>query len=120
MRVSKLNNLNPSIENISKSLNGHSSGNLKKVQDQIPDNLHQKAFDNSFLPNIISIVSNGKIISTNRAAEKLLGYPDKGLLSKNFDEIFNGSDGRFKRMIKHRETAGHAIGDLTVIKRNGK
>ena len=86
----------------------------------MPDNLHQKAFDNSLLPNIISIVSDGKIIAANRAAEKLLGYPGNGLLSKNFDEIFDLSGGHYEKMLKYREAAGYTTGDLTVIKRNGK
>jgi PAS domain S-box-containing protein len=120
MRVSKPNKLGPSTENTSQDLNGHSSGNPKTNQNQIPDHLHQKAFDNSFLANIISIVNNGEIIAANRAAEKLLGYPGKGLLSKNLDDIFTDSDGHFKRLLKHRRTAGHAIGDLTIIKKNGK
>src|ERR1700731_3359872 len=99
MRVLKPNKVLPSVENISQDLNGHSSGNSKNNQNQIPDHLHQKAFDNSFLANIISIVSDGKIIAANRAAEKLLGYPGKGLLSKNFDDIFTSSDGNFKQML---------------------
>src|SRR5450432_4731449 len=74
---------------------------IKNERDLFPHLLHQKAFDNSFLPNIISIVSNGKIIAANRAAEKLLGYPGKGLLSKNFDDIFTSSDGHVKRMLNH-------------------
>src|ERR1700722_1269661 len=102
MRVSKPNKPIPSIESISQDLNGHSSGSAKKKQNLIPDHLHQKAFDNSFLANIISVVSDGKIIAANQAAEKLLGYPGKGLLSKNLDDIFTDSGGHFKRMLKHR------------------
>ncbi len=120
MRVSKPNNIIPSIENISQSQNGHSSRYSEKAQDQITDHLHQKAFDNSFLANIISVVRNGKIVAANHAAEKLLGYPGKGLLSKNFDDLFTSSGGHFKRLLKHRGAAGHAIGDLMVIKKNGR
>jgi PAS domain S-box-containing protein len=120
MPVSKPNNLITSIKNISQSLNGHSSRIAKKPKAQITNHLHQKAFDNSFLPNIISVVSNGKILAANHAAEKLLGYSDKELLLKNFDEIFTPFDGHFKRMLKQRRSAGHATGDLTVIKKNGK
>jgi PAS domain S-box-containing protein len=120
LRAFKPKTIVPSIENITQTLNGHSRHDVKIVRDQIPDNLHQKAFDNSFLPNIISIVSTGKIIAANRAAEKLLGYPGNGLLSKNFDEIFALAGGHYEKMLKYREAAGHSIGDLTVIKRNGK
>jgi PAS domain S-box-containing protein len=120
MPISKPNNLITSIKNISQSLNGHSSRTAKKPEAQITNRLHQKAFDNSFLPNIISVVSNGKILAANHAAEKLLGYSAKGLLSKNFDEIFTPLDGHFKRMIKQRRAAGYATADLTVVKKNGK
>src|SRR5450755_2932951 len=120
MRVLNPNDRIPSIEDISQSLNGHSSRNAKKAKDQISDHLHQKAFNNSFLANIISIESNGKIIAANRAAEKLLGYPGKGLLSKNFDDIFTSSDGHVKRMLNHRGVAGHVICNITAIKKNGK
>ncbi|HTB25491.1 MAG TPA: PAS domain-containing protein, partial [Puia sp.] len=72
------------------------------------------------MPNIISIISDGKIIAANRAAGKLLGYTGKELLLKNFDEIFISSNLRFKRMLKLRSEVGHAIGDLNVIKKNGK
>jgi PAS domain S-box-containing protein len=120
MPISKPKNLITSIKNISQSLNGHSSRNAKKPQAQITNELHQRAFDNPFPPNIISVVSNGKILAANHAAEKLFGYSGKGLLSKNFDEIFIPFDGHFKRMLKQRSAAGHAIGDLTVIKKNGK
>jgi PAS domain S-box-containing protein len=120
MRVSKLNDIVPSNKNISQSLNGHSSHNVRKGQDQIPDHLHQKAFDHSFLANIISIVGNGKIIAANQAAEKLLGYAKKELLSKNMGEIFPPSDRQFKEILKQRAEAGHALGDVTVMKKNGE
>lgn len=120
VRVSKPKTIIPSIENISQTLNGHSPQDTKITRDQIPFNLHEKAFDKSLLPNIISIVSDGKIIAANRAAEKLLGYPGKGLLLKHFDEIFAHSGGQYEKMIKYREAAGYTTGDLAVIKRNGK
>jgi PAS domain S-box-containing protein len=120
--ISKPKTIIPAIENISQFLNGHFPADSNMAMDQVSDSLHQKAFDNSFLPNIISIVSNGKIIAANRAAEKLLGYPGKvkGLLSKNFDEIFAPSGGRYEKMLKYRDAAGHSTGDLMVVKKNGK
>src|SRR5664279_1618057 len=120
MPISKPNNLLPSIKNISQSLNGHSSHNFKKPQAQIPNHLHQQAFDNSLQPNIISVVSNGKILAVNHAAGKLLGYSGKELLSKKFDELFTPSNGHFKQVLKQRGAMGHTSGDLTVIKKNGK
>jgi len=120
VRVSKPIAIIPSIENISQTLNGQSPHDTKINRDQIPENLHQKAFDNSLLPNIISNVGTGKIIAANRAAEKLLGYPGDGLLSKNFDEIFDLSGGHYEKMLEYRAAAGYTTGDLAVIKRNGK
>jgi PAS domain S-box-containing protein len=93
---------------------------ISKPSNLIPPRLHQKAFDNSFLPNIISIISSGKIIAANLAAGKLLGYSGDELLTKNFNDIFIGSNRLFKQMLKQRETVGHAIADLTVIKKKGK
>src|SRR5664279_1081623 len=119
MPISKPNNLLPSIKNISQSLNGHSSHNFKKPQAQIPNHLHQQAFDNSLQPNIISVVSNGKILAVNHAAGKLLGYSGKELLSKKFDELFTPSDAHFKQVLKQRGAVGHTSGDLTVIKKMG-
>jgi PAS domain S-box-containing protein len=85
-----------------------------------PDHLHQNAFDNSLLPNIISIADNGKIIAANQAAEKLLGYSGKELLLKKFEEIFSLTDDHFKKILKQRAAAGHAIGNLSVIKKSGR
>jgi PAS domain S-box-containing protein len=93
---------------------------IAKPNNPIASRLHQKAFNNSFLPNIISIISSGKILAANHATGKLLGYTGKELLSKNFEDIFVGSNEHFKRMIKQRGIIGHSIGDLTVIKKNGK
>jgi PAS domain S-box-containing protein len=93
---------------------------IAKPNNSIAAHLHQKAFNNSFLPNIISIIGSGKIIAANQATGKLLGYTGKELLSKNFEDIFIGSNGHFKRMIKQRDAIGHSIGDLTVIKKNGR
>jgi PAS domain-containing protein len=45
------------------------------------DTLHHLAFDNSLQANIISTVSDGKIIISNKAACKLLGYSEKQLLA---------------------------------------
>jgi PAS domain S-box-containing protein len=84
------------------------------------DHLHHLAFNNSFLANIISIVSDGNIVAANRAAGNLLGYSKKILLTKNMKDIFSVSDNNYKLMLKQRRTAGHAMGDLTIIKKDGK
>jgi PAS domain S-box-containing protein len=82
--------------------------------------LHQLAFRNSFLPNIISIVESGRIIEANLAAGKLLGYSHKGLLTKNLEDIFDKDDHLYTDLLQHRGIAGHAIGNLMALKKNGK
>jgi len=119
MRGNKPNNRVSPPETNSQRVKGHSSRNVKKAKNPVSDHLHAMAFANSFLPNIISVESTGNIIAANHAAGKLLGYPIKGLLSMNFNDLFTSSDGHFKRLIKVRKTAGHVTGDLTVIKKNG-
>ncbi|MDP4211208.1 MAG: PAS domain-containing protein [Bacteroidota bacterium] len=96
------------------------SSEYNKPLKPIPRQLHQKAFDNSLLPNIISVVEDGKIISVNRAAGKLLGYPKKILLTKNLRDIFNGADSGFTQMIKRRAAVGQATGNLMATKKNGR
>jgi PAS domain S-box-containing protein len=93
---------------------------IKNSKPGASDHLHHLAFDNSLLPNIISIVSNGKIIAANQSAAKLLGYSNKNLLTRNMRDIFPVSDNNFKQILKHSSTAGHAVGDTTVIKKDGK
>jgi PAS domain S-box-containing protein len=82
--------------------------------------LHQLAFGNSFLPNIISIVASGRIIEANLAAGKLLGYSHKGLLKKNLEDIFINDDHHYTELLEQRGIAGHAVGNLTALKKNGK
>ena len=97
----------------------------KKITEQkeleIPiDNLHQKAFNNSLLANIIFIVNDGRIIRVNRAACKLLRYSKKELLTKNRKDIFRVSEDSFKKMMKQRKEEGSAKADLSMIKKSGK
>jgi PAS domain S-box-containing protein len=82
--------------------------------------LHQKAFDNSFLANIISIVQSDRIIEANLAVSKLLGYSPKELLTKKLKDIFINEDHHFTKLLHQRTLAGHAIGNLTALKKNGK
>ncbi|HMH33037.1 MAG TPA: PAS domain-containing protein [Puia sp.] len=83
------------------------------------DHLHHLAFDNSLLANIISNVSTDKIISANLAACKLLGYSKKELLTLQMKDIFVFSYSNFKQLLKKRERAGHAIGNLTILRKDG-
>jgi PAS domain S-box-containing protein len=91
-----------------------------KQQKPEPSHLHQKAFDNSLMANIISVVQDGKIIAVNRASEKLLGYSKKILLTKNLKDIFNTEDRGFTQMRKQREIAGYATGNLIGVKKTGR
>ena len=84
------------------------------------DKLLHLAFDNSAQPNIITIVSNGKIIMVNNAASKLFGYSKKQLLSKNRSDIFNIKESSFKNMLQQRTEQGNSVATVTVLKKNGK
>jgi len=84
------------------------------------DRIHHLAFDNSFLPNIISIVSDGKIIDVNQAAARLLGYSKRALLSMYMPDLFSSAEDDFGLMLKQRSKSGHAIANVTALKKNGK
>ncbi|MBK9530890.1 MAG: PAS domain-containing protein [Chitinophagaceae bacterium] len=84
------------------------------------DKLSQLAFNNAAQANIITIVSNGRIIMANNAASKLLGYSKKGLLTKSRSAIFNINESSFKKMLKQRTAEGQSTATLTAIKKNGK
>src|SRR5450631_1604239 len=83
-------------------------------------NVRNLAFDNSFQANIISKVSNGKIIMANGAACKLLGYSKKELLTKSRSAVFDINNGNFKKMLKERTLEGQSEGLVTAIKKCGK
>ncbi|MBK6635647.1 MAG: PAS domain-containing protein [Chitinophagaceae bacterium] len=84
------------------------------------DKLSQLAFNNAAQANIITIVSNGRIIMANNAASKLLGYSKKELLTKTRSAIFNINESSFKKMLKQRTAEGQSTATLTAIKKNGK
>ncbi len=78
------------------------------------------AFNNSAQANIISIVSTGKIVITNAAACKLLGYSKKELLTKSRRNIFDIKEAGFKKMLEQRTTEGNSVAIVTVLKKSGK
>jgi len=82
--------------------------------------IHHLAFDNSFLPNIISFVSDGKIIDVNQAAAKLLGYSKRALLCMHMKDLFSCFEDDFGLMLKERSKSGHAIANVTILKKSGK
>lgn len=80
--------------------------------------LHEEAINNSLQPNILSSVSNGKIILANAAACTLLGYSEKELLTKRTAEILNIIDKNFKKRLKSGESIEHLM--VSAIKKNGE
>jgi PAS domain S-box-containing protein len=86
----------------------------------VSDHLHHLAFDNSLQANIISRVSDGKIIDANIAACKLLEYSKKDLLAKSRKDIFNISERSYINMLKKRTAEGYVKANIAVIKKNGK
>ena len=82
--------------------------------------LHQLAFNHSLQANIISIASNGKIISANNAACKLLGYSKKELLTKTISAIFDINERPFKDMLKQRSVEGKSAASVMAIKKSGE
>jgi PAS domain S-box-containing protein len=84
------------------------------------DTLRQLAFENSLQPNIITVVSTGRVIMANKAAAKLLGYPIAVLLTKNRSGIFAIAEKNFKKMLKERIADGHSAAQVTAITSQGK
>ena len=91
-----------------------------KISLKAADALIHLAFDNTAQANIITIVSNGKIIMVNAAASRLLGYSRKELLTKNRSAIFNIKESSFKKMLQQRTAQGNSVATVTVHKKSGK
>jgi PAS domain S-box-containing protein len=96
------------------------AASTKRENISPPDNLLQKAFENSLQANIISLVADGRIIRANRAACKLLGYSKKELLTRKRKDIFRISDENYTRMLLQRAAEGRAKADLLLIRKGGK
>src|SRR5687767_14217678 len=93
---------------------------LRRVETNTQD-LHRTAFDKSVQANIISLPGrNGKIIRTNQAACKLLGYSKKELLTKTRASIFDIKDSNFRKMFQQKKASGHSIAIVTALKKNGR
>src|SRR4026209_2071529 len=71
------------------------------------EHLHHLPFDNSLQANIISTVSDGKIIEANIAAFNLLGYSKKELQGKKRNDIFRISEKSYIKMVRKRTVSGH-------------
>ena len=92
----------------------------KKSTKATNSSLHYLAFDNSLHANIISIVSSGKIITSNIAASKLLGFSKEELLTKSREAIFDKNESSFKKMLKQRTAQGKSTAIVTAVKKNGQ
>lgn len=88
--------------------------------DESTNALLQLAFNNGAQPNIISIVSSGKIVLTNKAACTLTGYSKKALLNKRSASVFDTNEPGFKKMLRQRNADGQAIALVRLIKKSGK
>lgn len=108
------------MQKLLKSLPIKKTGTSKKASLPISCNIHHLAFDNAAQANIVSKVSNGKIIIANNAACKLLGYSKKELLTKSNAVIFDEKKSSFKKMLVQRSAEGQSTAVATAIKKNGK
>jgi PAS domain S-box-containing protein len=92
----------------------------KTVRAASADRLLEQAFENSIQPNLLYTVSHGEILKVNRAACKLLGYSNKGLLTKTTHNIFDIKEVNFKKLHKKGLPKGQYQGIISVIRKNGK
>lgn len=93
---------------------------IKTEEFTISANLLQRAFDNSLVAIIISVVNNDRIIRANRSACKLLGYPKKKLVMMKRSDIFKVSENSYKKMLEQRKEKGGARADLFIMRKNGQ
>jgi PAS domain S-box-containing protein len=107
----------PKIRKNTKSTSPRTS---KKIPDSTHDKLHHLAFDKTAQANIIATVSNGKIITANTAACKLLGYSKKELLTKNTAAILDEKERSVKKMMKQRSAEGQSTALVKAMKKNGE
>ncbi|CAN5126022.1 hypothetical protein BH20BAC1_BH20BAC1_08980 [soil metagenome] len=100
-------------------LNKNGSDKNKMKAGEISQ-LHKLAFDNSLQANIITALSDGKIIEANNAACKLLGYSKEELLAKNRSVIFEIKENSFKKMLKERITEDESTALVSVKRKGGE
>src|SRR5882757_2297049 len=85
-----------------------------------PEHLYEMAFNNSLHANIIFIAADGRIVTVNKAAYRLLGYTKRELLTKNRKDILSVSEDSYKEMLRQRKEHGYAKGDLSVMTKSGR
>lgn len=81
--------------------------------------LYLLAFETSLAANLISAVSNGKIISANHAARKLLNYSKKEILNKSCADIFDVNESSYKKIFNQKRTNTQSPALVHVIQKNG-
>ncbi len=79
---------------------------------------YRSLFENS-LDAILLTSPNGKILSANSAACKMLGYTEQELTRIERNEIVDYADPRLSPLLEEREKTGSAKGELTMIRKNG-
>jgi PAS domain S-box-containing protein len=103
------------------------AGNLTKKKPKqsvttvsTPNQLHELAFENSSLPQIISSGKEGTILFANKSACKLLGYDKNQLCSKSRADIVEVANIAFKDMLVNLHREGHASGFVMMKCKKGK
>jgi PAS domain S-box-containing protein len=79
---------------------------------------YRSFFENSMYAIFIS-EPDGKIISANPAASKLLGYSENGLIELGRSGIMDNTDPRLALLLSERRRNGNAQGELTMIRKDG-
>lgn len=101
--------------------NVFSIAQLQQANIASPDDaLLHLAFENSLQANIITTVKDGKVIISNKAASKLLGYTSAEMLTKTRADIFEVNESSFKKMLRQRTALNGSKAMVTAIKKNGR
>jgi PAS domain S-box-containing protein len=93
------------------------SSKSKKKPATISDSMYRLAF-NAAQATLICLAFTGQIVAANKAACKLLGYPNKKLLTLHWSSVIL-IEGRIRKIIKHTRPGDHFMALVTVIKKNG-
>ena len=87
----------------------------------VPSNdIRQLAFDNSPLANIISVVSDGKIIAVNRATTQLLRYSKTALLKMCVEDLFVPDEETSTVLAMQRAKSGQFVDNICARRKDGR
>lgn len=84
------------------------------------DPIHQYAFDNSPLANIISVIPDGKIIAVNRATAQLLRYSKTALLKMRVENLFVPEEQTNTVLAMQRTKSGQFVDNICVLRKDGR